>query len=222
MLLYCLCDLPATMKIISHRGCWTTLAEKNTTLAFERAISLGYGIETDVRDFGGRLVISHDPPDENSLPAEAFFRLMSKCPISIPLAINVKSDGLQVLLKVQLDRIGLQNYFVFDMSVPDGWQYIRQGMNVFSRQSEFEPIPSLFPHAVGVWVDCFLNDIWITEQVLEGHLSYGKKICVVSPELHHRPHIDFWKRLSSMPFVRRDDIMICTDYPDEARRFFSE
>lgn len=191
-------------------------------LAFDRAISLGYGIETDVRDFGGRLVISHDSPDENSLLAEIFFRLVSSCSMSIPLAINVKSDGLQVLLKSLLDQFRFQNYFVFDMSVPDGWQYVQQGLNVYSRQSEFEPVPSLFPQAAGIWVDCFLDDTWITERVLEGHLSLGKKICVVSPELHHRPHIDFWKRLSSMPFAKHDDIMICTDYPDEARRFFGE
>lgn len=210
------------MKIISHRGVWITPEERNTTLAFERAIALGCGIETDIRDCNGTLVISHDPPKINSLLAEGFFDLLSRKKGSVPLAINVKSDGLQGALKLLLERFNIQNYFVFDMSIPDGWQYVKQGMNVFTRQSEFEPIPHLFPQAQGVWVDCFLDDLWITDKLLNGHLSLGKKICLVSPELHHRSHVDFWKRLSTMPFAKRDDIMLCTDYPEEARRCFGE
>jgi hypothetical protein len=210
------------MKIISHRGCWTAPEEKNTLAAFERAIDLGVGIETDLRDLGGELVISHDLPTKKAIRADTFFRLVVREGVAIPLAINVKSDGLQDSLKSMLRRFGVQNYFLFDMSVPDAWLYVQKGFPVFSRQSEFEPSPSLLPQSEGVWVDSFLKDDWITERVLERHLFRGKKVCVVSPELHHRPQIAFWKRLLAMPFVKRDDIMICTDYPEEARRFFCE
>ena len=35
--------------------------------AFERAINFGFGIETDIRDFDGNLVIAHDLPNKNSI-----------------------------------------------------------------------------------------------------------------------------------------------------------
>ena len=48
------------MKILAHRGAWNTSDEKNTVLAIKRAFCHGWGIETDVRDYCGKLVISHD------------------------------------------------------------------------------------------------------------------------------------------------------------------
>ena len=51
------------MKILSHRGFWREVAEKNKLVAFDYSFSLGFGTETDVRDFGGELVISHDIPN---------------------------------------------------------------------------------------------------------------------------------------------------------------
>ena len=49
------------MQILAHRGRWRSPSEKNSEGAFRAALSAGYGIETDIRDFDGRLVISHDP-----------------------------------------------------------------------------------------------------------------------------------------------------------------
>ena len=37
------------MKIIAHRGYWLIDDEKNTELAFERALRANFGIETDLR-----------------------------------------------------------------------------------------------------------------------------------------------------------------------------
>ena len=48
------------MKIIAHRGYWLEQSEKNTLVAFERAIKCGYGFETDYRDYCGKIVIAHD------------------------------------------------------------------------------------------------------------------------------------------------------------------
>ena len=48
--------------ILAHRGFWTEPAEKNSREALERAFREGFGIETDIRDRNGALVVSHDPP----------------------------------------------------------------------------------------------------------------------------------------------------------------
>ena len=46
------------IKILAHRGFWKEETEKNTKIAFERAFNSGFGIETDLRDIKGEIVIS--------------------------------------------------------------------------------------------------------------------------------------------------------------------
>ena len=48
------------MEIISHRGLWNNTREKNSTQAFKRSFGFKIGTETDIRDYRGELVISHD------------------------------------------------------------------------------------------------------------------------------------------------------------------
>ncbi len=153
------------MLILSHRGCWKRPNEKNTEAAFVRSFALGFGTETDVRDANGRLVISHDPPalGANPLPFDAFCRLYKDHGgDALPLALNVKSDGLQTLLKAALEMHEITNYFVFDMSVPDGLECLRHGLPVFTRRSEYETQPSFYEKAAGVWMDCFHEPDWRT------------------------------------------------------------
>ena len=49
------------MKILSHRGYWKEEKEKNTIDAVRKAFDHGFGIESDIRDLDGKLVISHNP-----------------------------------------------------------------------------------------------------------------------------------------------------------------
>lgn len=65
------------MKILCHRGAWTAAAEKNSVPAIKKAVSLGYGFETDVRDYQGKLVISHDIAKENSPLLEEIFNSLA-------------------------------------------------------------------------------------------------------------------------------------------------
>ena len=50
------------MEIIAHRGFWKKKVDQNTQASFKMAIEYGYGIETDIRDQNGQIVISHDLP----------------------------------------------------------------------------------------------------------------------------------------------------------------
>ena len=61
---------------------------------------------------------------------------------------------------------------------------------------------------------------WVTEDIINDHIKHGKKVCVVSPELHGRQYYDFWTKLKVMKLM--NEIMICTDYPNEAEGFFNE
>jgi hypothetical protein len=207
------------MIILSHRGYWKAAKEKNALVAFERSFSLAFGTETDLRDRGGELVISHDPARVDALPAEAFFSAYRQHVQDLPLALNIKADGLQKLLAAALLEYQIQNYFVFDMSVPDMISYIKTGLRVFTRQSDYEPNPVLYEQSQGVWVDGFNTD-WVDEVAIEKHLKHGKQVCLVSPDLHGRPFGAFWEKLARMPVATSPDVMLCTDHPEEARKIF--
>jgi hypothetical protein len=207
------------MLILSHRGYWKTIEEKNARVAFDRTYSFGFGTETDLRDRDGELVISHDPAREDAMLADDFFTLYRQHAKHVPLALNIKADGLQGLLAAAISKNQIHNYFVFDMSVPDMISYIKTGLRVFTRQSEYEPEPALYNSVQGVWIDCFNSD-WVTEAVIESHLKNDKQVCLVSPDLHKRPYKPFWNKLANMQISRSESVMLCTDYPEEARKIF--
>lgn len=203
--------------ILSHRGYWKTPDQRNTLEAFEHSFSLGFGTETDVRDACGRLVISHDMPSGNEISLEDLLKIRRRFNQHLPLALNVKCDGMQAALQIQM--AGAENYFLFDMSVPDSLVTSRSGLRYFSRQSELEPTPILLDRADGVWMDMFYGD-WVTEDSIRVHLEHGRRVCLVSPELHKRSYDSFWRTVATWELVRSESLMLCTDFPEEARAFF--
>ncbi len=217
------------MLILSHRGYWQTAAEKNTEVAFHRSFGLGFGTETDVRDALGELVISHDPPVGGEMKFSDFLEIYNEYKQQqnqpLPLALNVKADGLQSRLKPLLEQYQITDYFMFDMSVPDAKLYVEQAFKVFTRHSELETTPSLYEASAGVWLDCFYGD-WIDNNVLESHVNQHKQVCLVSPDLHKRSYQEFWQNLKAMPVVTNPktshQVMLCTDFPEAAKLLFSD
>jgi hypothetical protein len=114
------------------------------------------------------------------------------------------------------------------MSVPDALHYLRAGLTAFTRHSEYEAEPSFYREAHGVWLDRFV-DPWVDPDEIVGQLRRGKQVAVVSPELHRKPHATAWTlwraalRASALPAALIDqNLMLCTDFPDEARAFFHQ
>ncbi|MBU1667005.1 hypothetical protein KKC13_01190 [bacterium] len=208
------------MIILSHRGYWKETHEKNLAIAFERSFFLGFGTETDIRDYKGELVISHDIADEQCIIVKEMFEIYNKYDNTLPLALNIKADGLQVKLKKLLEEYKIKNYFVFDMSVPDGLQYLKYNINAFTRESEYERIPSFYDEACGIWLDEFQGH-WITKEVIEKHIKNNKQICIVSPDLHKREYKKEWQHYKIIEKeLGVNNMMICTDYPEIAKEFF--
>jgi len=206
--------------ILAHRGHWLDPAEKNAMVAFRRAIDGGYGIETDLRDLDGELVISHDPPRRSTrITATEFFHACGFD--SGQLALNVKADGLQQLTLDVLAEADVQpsRVFVFDMAVPDALRWLDTPVPAFTRVSELETEPSFVDQAAGVWVDDFTGRfpqldhcrIW---------LDRGLRVTLVSPELHGRPHLPVWEAARVAGMAEHPDFSICTDLPDDAHTFF--
>lgn len=208
------------MHVLSHRGFWTTKAERNQSEAFRRSFVEGFGTELDLRDLAGQLVVSHDPPEAEALPAEEMFALHAQHGPGLTLALNIKADGLQALLRPLLDRFAVTHAFVFDMSIPDTLHWIRAGVPVFTRHSDVEEAPVLYHEATGVWLDGFHGEWWSVDTVLR-HLDAGKRVCIVSPDLHGRNHRAAWEALAAQDWPGDGRVMICTDHPAEARELFN-
>ena len=207
------------MQVLSHRGYWKTPEEKNKRIAFTRSFDLGFGTETDLRDLAGTLVVSHDPPEDRQLTASEMAAIHDMINPSLTLALNVKADGLQEMTKALFEKHSMSDAFVFDMSIPDAIQWANAGIPFFTRQSDVEPEPNLYASAAGVWLDAFYSDWW-TVDVISRHLDAGKRVCVVSPDLHKRDHKPAWNMLASSDVSRHSDVLICTDYPEAAKGCF--
>lgn len=207
------------MKILAHRGYWGPNIAPNSSAAIRSALEQGYGLESDIRDYEGKLVISHNVADAACQEATEVLHWLAEKGDKFCFAINIKADGIGGLLQKALQEAKITNYFTFDMSVPQMLEYSNLGLRYFTRQSEIESVPVLYEHAAGIWVDGFFHENWITEELLLQHLEQGKEICIVSPELHGREPADFWRRLTQ---YRIDfcQLSLCTDYPDKAKTMF--
>lgn len=210
--------------ILAHRGCWDSSLNKNSREALFKALDLGYGIETDLRDLNGSLVVCHDPATyKNSFPADDLFSHYSKNNCKSKLALNIKSDGLQELLKKSLDlhEISMGSLFVFDMSIPDMNKYIGSGITRYTRLSDYEIEPILIEHCHGVWLDDFNGDINNT-QLVEKYLHSKIPVALVSPELHGRDIETLWYELKYKKCHKDENFFLCTDLPNAAFKFFEE
>ncbi|MCI8285830.1 MAG: hypothetical protein HFE90_11365 [Firmicutes bacterium] len=208
------------MKILAHRGYWNNEIERNSYQALETALKNGYGFESDIRDYKGELVISHDMPNENSFKVEKIFKILSEYKNELCFAINIKADGLNDELLKLLSRYEISNYFTFDMSLPQMIEYKDAGLQYYTRQSEYEKDCLLYEKAAGVWIDGFISEEWITEDLIKQHQANGKKVCIVSPDLHGREYNLFWEKLINFK-INFNELFLCTDYPDKAKNFFS-
>jgi len=211
------------MILLAHRGYWKTAAEKNSESALRAAFDRGYGVETDLRDYCGRVVISHDVADSTAISLERFLSLYVESGRNTMLALNIKADGLCMEVRRAIEKFAVQEYFCFDMSVPDSLPYLNTGLKVFTRRSEFETGSSLDHRAHGFWLDAF--DLpFVPGKDLSAALANGKVAALVSPELHGKPYLAAWAEWRAVlrehaPAAGR--IMLCTDVPDEADQFFN-
>ena len=209
------------MEILAHRGFWKIPDEKNSLLSIENALKNGWGIETDIRDYAGKLVISHNIATERCIETETVFSYYARQQCDSTLALNVKADGIQELVREELSKYEIENYFLFDMSVPEMVVNAEKHLNYYTRHSDIEENCVMYEDARGVWVDSFWDYAWLKPAVIERHLEAGKDVCIVSPELHGKDYNPIWKMLKDSKIYQSDYLKLCTDIPDLAAIFFA-
>lgn len=164
-----------------------------------------YGLEIDVRDSIGELVISHDSSSGNEITLNNYLKHTDSKKL---IAINIKSSEIENKLKQILQTNNITNYFTFDWSVPSLIKAIQIQLICAFRLSEYEK--EIIPNCSWAWLDAF-HSIWYDETLLDSLKNKGLKIAIVSPELHNRK--------SELPKVK--EIVksgkvdaICTDLPE--------
>ncbi len=207
------------MKIISHRGFWQKPTEKNTLSAFKRSFDLGLGTETDLRDRNGRLAIAHDVKDVTDLYLEDVLELMNYK--NLPLALNIKADGLAEYIKEIMVRYNHSNYFTFDMSIPDMLSHFRLDLKVYTGLSDILKTPVQLDKATGIWLDSFYSE-WYTSETIDKYLELGISVCIVSSELHKRNPKEQWNVINNVSNLKSEKLLLCTDLPLEALDFFGD
>ncbi len=192
------------MRLISHRR--NTLDELNAT-------PTQYGVEVDIRSYGDRLVIHHDPFVEGE-PFEAWLAAYRHG----TLILNVKEEGLEARLIALMQRYGIEDYFFLDQSFPFLIKYSRLGEHRCAvRVSEFESIQTaltLGGKVDWVWVDCFTR-FPLSHDDAKALRGTGFKLCLVSPELQGRDAEREIPQLAQL--LRERDIRadaVCTKRPD--------
>ena len=205
------------MEILSHRGYWQCPEEKNQEVAFSRSFDLGFGCETDLRDYGGEIVISHDMATGGELTFEKLLQIMDGR--NLPLALNIKADGLAESILVLLDKYNHTNYFNFDMSIPEMVKQTDLGIRVYAPISDIIKEPFLLEKSSGVWLDSFYS-VWYDNELIEKLIGSGLDVCIVSSELHGRSYEKQWDDLKNNKFAGSSRLMLCTDRPEEAAGYF--
>lgn len=176
-------------------------------------------METDIRNIAEAIIIGHDIVDNKCtftdfLQAYSSFEFSANNPSS--LLLNIKADGLAASIANLLDEFQVQQYFCFDMSVPESLSYEKHSLNHLVRFSEYEDnamlVRSLNPR--GIWVDSFHGRLYNIETLIH-FIDVAPNFFIVSPELHKRPitddYLEWLERLYGKIGVC---LNVCTDVPE--------
>ena len=206
------------MIILSHRGLWNSVEEKNKKSSFIRSFDLGIGTETDLRDSSGKILISHDMPKGDEITFEELLEIMNGR--NLPLALNIKADCLADEIKRLLEKYNHTNYFTFDMSIPDMVYQLKKNIKVFTGLSDILKEPVLLESCTGIWLDCFNSD-WYNFDLIDSYIEQGKIVCVVSSDLHNREVNYQWSIIKKSKYINSNKLMLCTDKALEAIDYFA-
>ena len=177
---------------------------KHRVNSFDK-IDNNFGIELDVRDQNGELVVSHDLPITSTIKLEDLLQKIDKNKL---IAINIKSVEIEKSLKKIISNANLKNYFTFDWPIPSLIKAQNNHLICAFRLSEYEK--ELFPNCSWVWIDSF-KEIWYDVKILSDLKDKGFNLALVSPELHGRENdLKKFEKIVNTGLVDA----ICTNKPE--------
>lgn len=157
------------------------IAHRINTIEELKQIPKEYGVELDLRDYGERLILQHDPFKDG----EDFEEYLKHYDHGT-MILNIKSERIEHKVLELIQKYNIKKYFFLDSSFPMIYLLSKSGEeNIALRFSEFEGIDTIL-NMTGkvkwIWVDCF-SKLPITAQNYKLLKEHGFKFCLVSPEL---------------------------------------
>lgn len=157
------------------------IAHRINTIEELKKIPKKYGVELDLRDYGDRLILQHDP----FINGEDFEEYLKHYDHGT-MILNIKSERIEYKVQELIKQYNIKKYFFLDSSFPMINQLSNEGEKKLAlRFSEFEGLDTILAMAGKVewiWVDCFTK-LPITKKNHSILKELGFKFCLVSPEL---------------------------------------
>ena len=157
------------------------IAHRINTIDELLKVPKNYGVEIDIRDFGKKLILNHDPFEDGDTLEDYLEHYDHGT-----LILNIKSERIEYKVLEILNKYKIKKYFFLDSSFPMIYLLTKDNeKNVALRFSEYEGIDTILAMSDKVdwiWVDCFtkLPINIVNYKTLKQH---GFKLCLVSPEL---------------------------------------
>jgi hypothetical protein len=178
------------------------IAHRVNNSDYANSISNEYGIEFDIRDSAGSIIVTHDPFTDGEILEEFLSKISKRF-----LIVNVKSEGIEERALELLKKYGFEDFFLLDCSFPAIVKLSRlEEKRIALRFSEYENFANVIDNkdkVRWVWVDCFTH-FPLTKKIEEVFHAHGLKICIVSPELQgHSELINKYKK-----YIKDNNIFI--------------
>ena len=141
-------------------------------------ISPKYGVEIDIRESNGDLILNH----EAFKTGEKFEEYLKAFHHAF-IIFNIKEAGIEEKVIELAEKFKIKNYFLLDVEAPYLYKASRQGVNKMAvRYSEVEPI-ELLKNYEGfvdwVWIDT-VTSLPINSRIITKLKNF--KTCLVSPD----------------------------------------
>lgn len=154
-------------------------------------IPLKYGVEIDVRGYGERLLLSHDPINDSDT-YDNLDDYLSHFKHAFVI-FNLKEAGYEERVVELARKYGIENYFLLDVEFPYLYRATRKNgfRKIAVRYSEAEPIESIKaqidengPLLDWVWIDTNTK-LPLDAEIVKELIPF--KTCLVCPERWGRP-----------------------------------
>lgn len=157
------------------------IAHRINTVEELKQIPYEYGVELDLRDYGDRLILQHDPFKDGE-DFEEYLKHYNHG----TMILNIKSERIEHKVLELIKKYDIKKYFFLDSSFPMIYLLSNNNeRNIALRFSEFEGIDTILNmknKVEWIWVDCF-SKLPITNENYMLLKANGFKFCLVSPEL---------------------------------------
>lgn len=166
------------MQIIIHRV---------NTIERLKTIPQKYGVEIDIRETQGELILNHEAFDTGDLLDKYLNEYVSGGHKGL-IIFNIKEAGIESKVLELAKKYNILNYFLLDVEAPYLYSASRKGVKKIAvRYSEVEPIETLEyykGYVDWVWIDT-ISELPLNKRIVKK--LQGFKTCLVCPERWGRP-----------------------------------